>query len=110
MNEQFNELEWWFILISFFESEEYKWDTFREKAIKEPEKFKSEFNAYLNKVFENKIPQYILPANSKLYRARIINSDEGKKTGVNPFEFNKEICRIFFSDEELNKLKDNIEY
>lgn len=106
MDEQLDSYLILLMIIILYETEEHKWDTYREKAKNNSDTVKLELKNYFENAFRNNIPQYILPAKTKLYRARIIRSEDYDKIGVNPFK-DKKLVEIFLSEDDIKKIEEN---
>lgn len=105
MNNEDNRLFNTIILYLFGLNEQQEWYRLRNKAIESQLNIKQEYENYFNKIFKSGITSCRLPANTSLFRARQIKTDDESKICADFHEIVNSYCKIFLTDEDINKIK-----
>ena len=101
MDDKHTDLFCIWILYVLAQSEKKKWDEYRNKAVDLTDPLVIELENYFEDMFKGKIPQYKLPLNTSLYRARQIKSNKWGDIETDINSLKDEFFKILLTEDEF---------
>ena len=89
------------VLYALVQKEKEEWDKYRNKAVELTDPVIKELEDYFQNIFKTRIPQYILPVGTPLFRARQVKSNEWNQIEVGVHKLRDEFFKIFLTDTDI---------